>query len=147
MPEYDANPAHEVLIVDDDPASLKLTQLALEEIDAEIRTHVVRDGRKALDFLRGVGDFSDARRPDAIILDWNLPGLHGNEVLDEIKADPELRRIPVMVLSTSRRSEDIAAAYGAYANVYVAKEPDFETFIEVLRKIRYAWDVAEHPPK
>lgn len=142
----DPRPWCDVLVVDDDPASLRLITIAMREVDPGVTTHVLRRGDAALAFLRGDGEHRDAPRPDAVILDWNMPGLHGREVLDRIKADPDLRTIPVIVLSTSSDGEDVRAAYAGYANLYVTKAADFEGFVAMLEKLHGAMQVAERAP-
>jgi two-component system response regulator len=119
-----------VLLVEDDPGDVVLIQEAFEHNKVRNDLHVVGDGVEALDFLR-----DDNPRPDLILLDLNLPRKDGREVLAEVKADPELRRIPVVVLTTSKAEEDVLRSYDLHANAYVTKPVDFERFIEVVRQI------------
>ncbi|HLI26557.1 MAG TPA: response regulator [Chloroflexota bacterium] len=129
----------EILLVEDSPADVDLTREALE--DAKVRNHlsVVADGVEALAFLRREGRYADAPRPDLILLDLNLPKKDGREVLAEIKADPALRRIPVVVLTTSEAEQDILRSYDLHANCYITKPVDLEAFIEVVRSIEGFW--------
>jgi CheY-like chemotaxis protein len=124
-----------VLLVEDDPGDVLIAQEALRAGNLSTRLDVVRDGVEALDYLRHRGEFAGATRPDLILLDLNLPRMSGHEVLAEVKSDPELRRIPVVVLSTSVAAEDIAKSYDLYANVYVAKPVDFDEFTDVVKRI------------
>jgi CheY-like chemotaxis protein len=119
-----------VLLVEDDPGDVVLIQEAFEHNKVRNRLHVVGDGVEAMDFLR-----SRAERPDMILLDLNLPRMDGREVLAEVKADPELRSIPVVVLTTSKAEEDILRSYDLHANAYVTKPVDFNRFIDVVRQI------------
>jgi chemotaxis family two-component system response regulator Rcp1 len=108
---------------------------------------LARDGIEALEFLRRQGKFRGAHRPDLIVLDLNLPGRHGHEVLEEIKRDPDLKRIPVIILTSSTNEADIRKSYELSANCYVTKEADFHKFVENVRSIRAFWlDVASLPP-
>ena len=119
-----------VLLVEDDPGDVVLIQEAFEHNKVRNTLHVVGDGVEAMDFLR-----TSDRRPDLILLDLNLPRKDGREVLAEVKSDPELRRIPVVVLTTSKAEEDILRSYDLHANAYVTKPVDFNRFIEVVRQI------------
>jgi CheY-like chemotaxis protein len=118
-----------VLLVEDDPGDVVLIQEAFEHNKVRNRLHVVGDGVEAMRFLR------DGERPDLILLDLNLPRKDGREVLEEIKTDPALRSIPVVVLTTSKAEEDILRSYDLHANAYVTKPVDFTRFIEVVRQI------------
>jgi CheY-like chemotaxis protein len=119
-----------VLLVEDDPGDIVLIQEAFEHNKVRNRLHVVGDGVEAMDFLR-----SGPERPDLVLLDLNLPRKDGREVLAEVKGDPELRVIPVVVLTTSKAEEDILRSYDLHANAYVTKPVDFNRFIEVVRQI------------
>jgi CheY-like chemotaxis protein len=119
-----------VLLVEDDPGDVVLIQEAFEHNKVRNSLHVVGDGVEALEFLR-----SAEPRPDLILLDLNLPRMDGREVLAEVKSDPVLRSIPVVVLTTSKAEEDILRSYDLHANAYVTKPVDFNRFIEVVRQI------------
>ncbi|MGI8330723.1 response regulator [Actinomadura scrupuli] len=125
----------EVLLVEDDPGDVVLTKEAFADNKVGNNLHVVSDGEEALRFLRQEGEFAESPRPDLILLDLNLPRKDGREVLEEVKEDPELRRIPVVVLTTSEAEEDILRSYHLHANAYVAKPVDFDQFIKVVRHI------------
>lgn len=125
----------DVLLVEDDPGDALMTQEAFEHHKIRNKLHVVKDGVEALAFLRREGVFADAPRPGLILLDLNLPRKDGREVLAEVKADAELRSIPVVVLTTSDAEEDILRSYRLHANAYVTKPVDFDRFIEVVRQI------------
>lgn len=125
----------DVLLVEDDPGDALMTQEAFEHHKIRNTLHVVKDGVEALEFLRREGQYENAPRPGLILLDLNLPRKDGREVLSEIKADAELRSIPVVVLTTSEAEEDILRSYSLYANAYVTKPVDFDRFIEVVRQI------------
>ncbi|TDE18905.1 response regulator [Actinomadura sp. 6K520] len=125
----------EVLLVEDDPGDVLLTVEAFEHNKVNNSLHVVNDGEQAMAFLRREGEYPDAPRPDLILLDLNLPRRDGREVLEEIKRDESLRRIPVVVLTTSEADEDILRSYNLHANAYVTKPVDFDQFISVVRRI------------
>ncbi|MFD4641774.1 response regulator [Lentzea sp. NPDC058436] len=125
----------DVLLVEDDPGDALMTQEAFEHHKIRNKLHVVKDGVEALEFLRREGQYENAPRPGLILLDLNLPRKDGREVLSEVKADAELRSIPVVVLTTSEAEEDILRSYSLYANAYVTKPVDFDRFIEVVRQI------------
>ncbi|MDQ2874656.1 MAG: response regulator [Actinomycetota bacterium] len=125
----------DVLLVEDDAGDVLMTREAFEHYKIRNTLHVVTDGEQALQFVRREGDFADAPRPGLIMLDLNLPRRDGLEVLAEIKADPQLRVIPVVILTTSQAEEDIVRSYALHANAYVTKPVDFERFIEVIRQI------------
>jgi CheY-like chemotaxis protein len=125
----------EVLLVEDDPGDVVLITEAFEDNKVSNRLHTVADGVEALQFLRREAPYEDAPTPDLILLDLNLPRKDGREVLAEVKADEELRRIPVVVLTTSKAEEDVLRSYNLHANAYVTKPVDFDRFIEVVRQI------------
>jgi CheY-like chemotaxis protein len=125
----------DVLLVEDDEGDILMTREAFEFYKIHNPLHVVTDGEQALHFLRRTGSFADAPRPGLILLDVNLPRLSGLEVLAELKADPELSVIPVVMLTTSQAEEDILRSYRLHANAYVSKPVDFENFIEAIRQI------------
>lgn len=128
-----------ILLVEDNPGDVRLTVEALREGKVHNQLSVVHDGVEALAFLRREGEFAEAPRPDVILLDLNLPKKDGREVLAEIKADERLRRIPVVVLTTSKAEEDILRSYALHANCYVTKPVDLEQFITVVRSIEDFW--------
>jgi CheY-like chemotaxis protein len=123
-----------VLLVEDDPGDVLMTREAFEEY-LNNRLDVVSDGSEALAYLRREGEYTDAPRPDLILLDLNLPRRDGREVLAEVKADENLRTIPVIVLTTSQADEDVLKSYQLHANAYVTKPVDFDGFIEAIRQI------------
>jgi CheY-like chemotaxis protein len=125
----------DVLLVEDDPGDTLMIKEAFEDNKVRNRLSTVADGVEALAFLRRQGEYADAARPDLILLDLNLPRKDGRQVLEEIKDDPELRTIPVVVLTTSEAEEDILRSYSLHANAYVTKPVDFDRFIEVVRQI------------
>jgi CheY-like chemotaxis protein len=131
----DQSEAIEVLLVEDDPGDVLMTREAFEQHKVRNTLHVVSDGVEALSFLRQEGEYADVPRPDLVLLDLNLPRKDGREVLAEIKADPQLRRTPVVVLTTSEAEEDVLRSYDLHANAYVAKPVDFDRFIDVVRRI------------
>ena len=138
----------EVLLVEDDPGDVLMTQEAFEEHKVRNRLNVVSDGSEALAYLRREGQYSEAVRPDLILLDLNLPKRDGREVLAEIKKDDDLGRIPVVVLTTSAADEDILRSYQLHANAYVTKPVDFERFIAVIRQIdEFFVSVVKLPPR
>jgi CheY-like chemotaxis protein len=125
----------EVLLVEDDPGDVLMTQEALTEHKVRNNLTVVNDGVEALAYLRREGTYAGATRPDLILLDLNLPRKDGREVLAEIKADPDLRLIPVVVLTTSGADDDVVGSYRLHANAYVTKPVDFEAFVGAVRQI------------
>jgi len=140
--------AVEVLLVEDNPGDVDLTREAFKEAKLRNRMSVVSDGEAAMDFLRRRGKYADAPRPDVVLLDLNLPRKDGREVLEEIKSDDHLKRIPVVVLTTSRAEEDILRAYQNHANCYITKPVDFQRFMEVVKSIEDFWlTVVRLPPK
>ncbi|HEX3825456.1 MAG TPA: response regulator [Mycobacteriales bacterium] len=125
----------DILLVEDDPGDVLMTREAFADYKIHNRLHVVDNGIDAMAFLRREGEHSGAPTPDLVLLDLNLPRMDGREVLSEMKNDPGLRTIPVVVLTTSDAEEDVIASYSLYANAYVTKPVDFERFIEVVRQI------------
>jgi CheY-like chemotaxis protein len=130
----DAQPI-EVLLVEDDPGDVLLTREAFEDHKLRNNLHVVNNGVDALSFLAKEGEYTEAPTPDLILLDLNLPRMDGREVLGAIKSDETLRRIPVVVLTTSEAEEDVLRSYDLHANAYVTKPVDFDRFIDVVRRI------------
>jgi two-component system response regulator len=135
MIEPDAARPIEILLVEDDPGDVLITREALEHSKLVNNLHTVGNGEEALAFLRQEGEFVDAVRPDLVLLDLNLPRRDGREVLAEVKGDPDLRRIPIVVLTTSQAEEDIVRSYDLHANAYVTKPVDFEQFVHVVRQV------------
>lgn len=133
------NRAIEVLLVEDNPGDVRLTREALKDGRLLNSVTVVGDGVEALSFLRRAGKYTDAVTPDLILLDLNLPKKDGREVLAEIKADSRLRRIPIVVLTTSSAEEDILKTYDLHANCYITKPVDLEQFIRVVKSIEDFW--------
>ena len=129
----------EILLVEDSPGDVRLTTEALKEAKVLNNLNVAQDGIAAMAFLRREGAHAKAPRPDVILLDLNLPKKDSREVLAEIKADPNFRRIPVVVLTTSRAEEDVVRAYDLHANCYITKPVDFKQFLEVVRSIEDFW--------
>jgi CheY-like chemotaxis protein len=125
----------DVLLVEDDPGDVLMTREAFEHYKIRNQLHVVTDGEQALQFLHRSGDYASAPRPGLILLDLNLPRRDGLEVLADLKADPGLRVIPVVILTTSQAEEDILRSYSLHANAYVSKPVDFEHFMDVIRQI------------
>ena len=138
----------EILLVEDSPSDAEFTIEALKE--AKMRNHLslVEDGVQAMEFLHRQGQFTQAPRPDLIMLDLNLPRKDGREVLAELKADDHLKMIPVVVLTTSRAEEDVLRAYQLHANCYITKPVDFQQFLSVVRSIESFWlFVVTLPPR
>ena len=135
MTEHGECRAVHVLLVEDDPGDVLMTREAFGHYKLRNVLHVVTDGEQALQFLRRTGDYADAPRPGLILLDLNLPRRGGLEVLAELKADPVLKVIPVVILTTSQAHEDILRSYALHANAYVSKPVDFERFMDVIRQI------------
>jgi CheY-like chemotaxis protein len=133
------NQAIEILLVEDNPGDIRLTQEAFKEGKVSNEINVVNDGIEALAYLRQEEQYADASRPDVILLDLNLPRKDGYEVLAEIKKDPDLRRIPVVILTTSEAERDILQTYYMHANCYITKPVDLDQFITVIKSIESFW--------
>lgn len=137
----------EILLVEDSPADVLIAREALTEAKLINTIHVAEDGVQAMQFLRREGPFALAPRPDLILLDLNLPRKNGREVLAEIKADPDLKSIPVVVLTTSKAEEDILRSYNLHANCYVVKPVEFDSFVKAVQSIHQFWfSVVTLPP-
>ena len=137
----------EILLVEDDPGDVRLTREALKEGKVRNALTVARDGVEALEVLRRQGPHARAARPDVILLDLNLPRMDGREVLKAIKSDEKLRRIPVVVLTTSSADEDVARSYDLQANCYITKPIDLDQFMKVVKTISEFWlEVVRLPP-
>ena len=129
----------EILLVEDNPGDVRLLQESLKDGKIHNKIHVVKDGVEALDYLRRHSPFEKATRPDLVLLDLNLPRKDGREVLAEIKEDADLKRIPVIILTTSAAEADIIKAYDLHANCYITKPVDLAQFINVAKKIEDFW--------
>jgi chemotaxis family two-component system response regulator Rcp1 len=129
----------EILLVEDNPGDVRLTREALSEAKVRNSLSVAGDGVDALAFLRREGAYSTVPRPDIILLDLNLPKKDGRQVLAEVKADPRLLRIPVVILTTSKAEEDILKTYDLHANCFITKPVDFDQFVKVVKSIEHFW--------
>ncbi|TGK38817.1 response regulator [Leptospira andrefontaineae] len=138
----------DILLVEDNPADVRLTIEALNDLKSDKRLFVAKDGEEAIDFVKGEGEFVGARRPDLILLDLNLPKKNGLEVLEELKSDPEYKRIPVVVLTTSGSDRDIIATFNLHANSYIQKPVEYDNFLEAMDTLRIYWfKTSRLPPK
>lgn len=138
----------EILLVEDSPGDVRLTLESLKESRVRNRVSVVPDGVAALAFLRGQNGYSSSPRPDLILLDLNLPKKDGRQVLSEIKEDPALKRIPVVILTTSKAEEDILHSYSLHANCYIPKPLNLDQFTRVVRAIEDFWlTIVKLPPE
>jgi CheY-like chemotaxis protein len=135
MTDEDDSRVIDVLLVEDDEGDVLMTREAFEYYKIRNRLHVVSDGEQALQYLRRTGPYADEPRPGLILLDVNLPKRSGLEVLEELKRDDDLLRIPVIMLTTSKAEQDIARSYSLHANAFVTKPVDFEHFIDAIRQI------------
>jgi two-component system response regulator len=129
----------EILLVEDNAGDVRLTRESFKDAKVHNSLHVARDGEEAMEYLCRKGKYADAPRPDLILLDLNLPRKDGREVLAEIKADEDLKRIPVVILTTSKSEEDVLKSYNLHANCYVTKPLDFDRFIGVVQAIEDFW--------
>ena len=137
----------EILLVEDNPGDIRLTQEALKEGKVRNNLNVAQDGVEALAFLNREGQYANASRPDVILLDLNLPKKDGREVLAAIKDDPDLRRIPVVILTTSQAEKDILQTYNLHANCYITKPVELDEFLEVVKAIDEFWlTIVKLPP-
>ena len=138
----------DILLVEDNPGDVRLTREALKEAKVRNELHVATDGVEALAFLRREGAYKKAVRPNLVLLDLNLPRKNGREVLAEMKEDPELRRIPVVILTTSQAEQDIIKAYDLHVNCYINKPVDLDQFLQVVKSIEDFWlTVVKLPPQ
>jgi chemotaxis family two-component system response regulator Rcp1 len=135
----DIGPLVEILLVEDNPGDVRLTQEVLREGRIRNTLNVVGDGVEALDFLHRRGAYTDAHPQDLILLDLNLPKMNGREVLAQIKEDPDLKHIPVVVLTTSSAEQDVLGAYALHANCYITKPVDLDQFVRVVQSIEDFW--------
>lgn len=136
----------EILLVEDNPGDIRLTTEALRRGRVANTLHVVDDGDKALAFLRREGEYADAPRPGLVLLDLNLPGLDGRDVLAEVKSDPSLRRVPIIVLTTSSADRDIANSYDLGANCFISKPVELSEFLDVIKSFEGFWLSVVHLP-
>ncbi len=143
----ESNQVLKILLVEDNPGDVRLTMEALRDAEVPNKLIVVRDGVEAMEYLRRQGQYAAAIRPDLILLDLNLPKKDGRQVLKEIKADDTLKRIPVVVLTTSRAEEDILKAYDLNANCYITKPVDLDQFTQVMQAIEVFWLTVVRLPK
>ncbi len=138
----------EVLLVEDDPADAELTRRTLEKGKLDVQIQTVTDGVKAMAYLRRETPYFDATRPDLVLLDLNMPRKDGREVLNEVKADPDLKAIPIVVVTTSSADEDIVKTYGLGCNCYVTKPIGLEQFSQMVRSIEDFWlGLVKFPPR
>ena len=138
----------EILMVEDNPGDVRLTVEALKEGKVRNNFHAAVDGDEAMAYLRQEGRYAGAPRPDLVLLDLNLPKKSGREVLAEIKEDPDLRRIPVVILTVSQAEQDIVKSYNLHANCYITKPVDLDQFLEVVKSIENFWlTVVMLPPR
>jgi len=131
--------AVEILLVEDNPGDVVLTQVAFEKAKMVNHLHTVPDGEEALKFLRGEGEYADRPRPDLVLLDLNLPRMSGQEVLAELKADPDLKVIPVVVLTSSADEHDVLRSYSNHANAYMTKPVDLVQLIDLVNRLDGFW--------
>lgn len=138
----------EILLAEDNPGDVKLTRKALEKGRLANNLHVVNDGVETMEFLRGEGEYEGRPRPDLVLLDLNMPRKDGREVLEEIKESEQLKRIPVVVLTSSEAEEDVIRSYDLHANAYLTKPVDFDGFIDVVGTLEEFWlQVVKLPPE
>lgn len=148
MIEVGPSASIDLLLVEDDPGDAMMTREALSEAKVLHQLHVVDNGEAAISFLRQEDPYAHAPRPDLIFLDLNLPRVDGREVLAFVKGDPSLRRIPLVILTTSDSEDDIAHSYDLHANAYVTKPVDFASFLDAVRQVDdFFLTVAKLPPR
>ncbi len=145
--ELDYGRPIEILLVEDSPGDVRLTIEALKEAKVKNNLNVAKDGVEALDFLFKKKQYANANRPDLILLDLNLPRKDGRELLAEIKNDENLKRIPIVILTTSNNESDILRTYNLHANCYITKPVDFEQFYRVIKSIEDFWMTIVKLPK
>ena len=145
--KMDSRPV-DILLVEDNPGDVRLTKEALRDAKVLNEIYVARDGVEAMEFMHRKGAFANVPTPDLILLDLNLPRKDGREVLAEIKEDPKLKHIPVVVLTTSKADEDIIKTYNLHANAYITKPVDLNRFVEIMHAIEEFWfSIVKLPPK
>jgi chemotaxis family two-component system response regulator Rcp1 len=140
--------AVDILLVEDNPGDVRLTKEALKDAKVLNEIYVAKDGVEAMEFLHKQGRFAEVPIPDMILLDLNLPRKDGREVLAEIKKDPKLKHIPVIILTTSKADEDIIKTYNLHANAYITKPVDLNRFVEIIHALEEFWfTIVKLPPK
>lgn len=138
----------EILMVDDDAGDVRITQVALRDAKVRNVVHVAKDGEEAMQFLRRQAPFSKAPRPDVVFLDLNMPRKNGFETLKEIRADPDLTDLPVVILTTSNADRDVLESYKLHANCFVSKPVELDAFLEVIHQIEEFWvSIVKLPPR
>jgi CheY-like chemotaxis protein len=138
----------EILLAEDNPGDVRLTEKALDHGNIINNLHVVTNGVEAIEFLQQEGEYADEPRPDLVLLDLNMPKKDGREVMEDMKANPSLRRIPVVVLTSSEAEEDVVRSYELNANAYLTKPVDFDGFVDIVKRIEDFWfSVVKMPPK
>lgn len=148
MTDKSSDEAVEILLVEDNPGDVRLMREAFEEVALDVRLHVVTNGEAALSFLDRRDEYDDAPRPEMVLLDLNLPKVDGLDVLETIKADEELRSIPVIVLTGSTAEEDVAESYDRHTNAYLTKPVDPDEFVSLVRTFGDFWiDQVQFPPE
>jgi len=148
MSESDKGRPVEILLAEDNPGDAELTRKALERGNIINNLHVVEDGVEAVAYLRQEEEYADKPRPDLVLLDLDMPRMDGREVLEEIKDDEDLRRIPVVVMTSSEAEEDIVQSYDLHANAYLTKPVDFGGFMDIVSSIEEFWlTVVKMPPE
>lgn len=148
MSENEGDRPVEILLAEDNPGDVKLTEKALAKGQVLNNLSVVNDGVEAMHYLRQEGEYESVPRPDLLLLDLNMPRMDGQEVLAEMKSDEDLRRIPVVVLTSSAAEEDIVESYDLHANAYLTKPVDFDGFVDIVSSIEEFWlRVVKRPPK
>lgn len=147
MAPNEGNPI-EILLAEDNPGDVRLTEKALDHGNIINNLHVVTNGVEAIEFLQQEGEYADEPRPDLVLLDLNMPKKDGREVMEDMKANPSLRRIPVVVLTSSEAEEDVVRSYELNANAYLTKPVDFDGFVDIVKRIEDFWfSVVKMPPK
>jgi CheY-like chemotaxis protein len=147
MTDQRSNPPADILLVEDNPGDVRLTKEAFKEGQISNTLHVATDGVAALEFLHQRGEYADAPHPDIVLLDLNLPRKDGDEVLEEIRADPDLKQLPVIILTSSAAEEDVVRSYELNANAYLTKPVNPAEFMEVVRSFQEFWlSVVRLPP-
>ena len=147
MSSQDGEPI-EILLAEDNPGDVKLTRKALEHGDILNNLHVVEDGVETMKFLRSEGEYAETPQPDLLLLDLNMPKKDGRAVMKEMDGDPELKRIPVVVLTSSDAEEDVVRSYELNANAYLTKPVDFDGFVDIINRLEDFWfTVVKMPPR